>query len=135
VLLASADARAQELRPQKPLRPLMVDPCSPSGVKLATDRNARIQQCVAQGTAWVAQMPDDEQTWTMVRGAIANYLITLWRAGVLVGTKAEQAFFVRCDRTTMTQTDIDAHRLVAIYGVAPIKPAEFDVLRLSATTK
>ena len=50
------------------------------------------------------------------------------------GTKAEEAFFVKCDRTTMTQTDIDNGRLICVVGVAPVKPAEFVIVRIGLWT-
>ena len=50
------------------------------------------------------------------------------------GLREEDAFFVRCDRTTMTQADIDAGRLICLIGVAPVKPAEFVIFRISQFT-
>ena len=58
----------------------------------------------------------------------------VWRNGALEGASAEQAFFVRCDRTTMTQTDIDNGRLICQVGVAPAKPAEFVIVRIGLMT-
>ena len=55
------------------------------------------------------------------------------RAG-LMGTTPEQAFFVKCDEETNTQDDIDAGRLIAVIGIAPVKPAEFIVFRISQST-
>ena len=49
---------------------------------------------------------------------------------MLYGAKKEQAFFVRCDNTTMTQADIDNGRLIAIIGIAPVEPAEFVIFRI-----
>jgi phage tail sheath protein FI len=58
----------------------------------------------------------------------------VWRNGALEGTKAEEAFFVKCDRTTMTQDDIDNGRLIIQIGVAPVKPAEFVIIRIGLWT-
>ena len=55
-------------------------------------------------------------------------------AGGLLGAKPEDAFFVRCDRTTMTQDDIDNGRLVCLIGVAPVRPAEFVIFRIGQWT-
>lgn len=74
--------------------------------------------------------PNDEKTWARVRQTITNFLTTVWRSGALFGLKAEEAFFVRCDRTTMTQDDIDNGRLICVIGIAPVKPAEFVIFRI-----
>ena len=66
-----------------------------------------------------------------VRRSISNFLTLVWRNGGLEGTKVEEAYFVKCDRTTMTQTDIDSGRLIVVVGVAPVKPAEFVVFRIA----
>ncbi len=70
-----------------------------------------------------------EPLWIEVRRLVGNELTVLWRDGKLQGKKLEEAFFVRCDRTTMTQADLDAGRLVVLVGFAPVKPAEFVILR------
>jgi phage tail sheath protein FI len=57
--------------------------------------------------------------------------MTQFRNGALMGTRPEEAFFVKVDRTTMTQDDIDNGRLICIIGVAPVKPAEFVIFRLA----
>jgi len=75
-----------------------------------------------------------DATWTAVRTLIDDFLTTVWRTGALMGTRTEEAFFVRCGRTTMTQDDIDNGRLVCEVGVAPVKPAEFVVIRLRQKT-
>ena len=79
--------------------------------------------------------PNDPRLWAQARAAVQTFLQSLWRAGGLKGTKPEQAFFVRCDRTTMTQNDIDDGRLIIEVGVAPLKPAEFVVLRIGLWTR
>ena len=78
--------------------------------------------------------PNAEPTWARVRQVATEYLLGRWRAGDLVGARPEQAFFVRCDRTTRPQEDIDAGRLVCLVGVAPVKPAEFVMFRIGQWT-
>ena len=74
---------------------------------------------------------NDEPLWETVRRRVADGLLfPLWREGRLQGSKPEEAFFVRCDRTTMTQADLDAGRLVALVGFAPLRPAEFVIVRI-----
>ena len=58
----------------------------------------------------------------------------LWRDGALLGDKPEQAYFVRCDRTTMTQNDLDNGRMICLIGIAPVKPAEFVIVRIGLWT-
>jgi hypothetical protein len=89
-----------------------------------------VERSIDEGTQWVVFEPNDEKTWARVRQSITNFLITAWRSGALFGTKADEAFFVRCDRTTMTQDDIDNGRLICVIGIAPVKPAEFVIFRI-----
>jgi hypothetical protein len=90
-----------------------------------------IEQSIDRGTQWVVFEPNDESTWQRVRQAINTFLYGLWRAGALMGTKPDQAFFVKCDRTTMTPDDIQNGRLVAVIGLAIVRPAEFVILKFS----
>jgi phage tail sheath protein FI len=89
-----------------------------------------LERSLCRGTEWVVFEPNGEPLWTAVRGRIEQFLLTQWRAGALMGTKPEQAFYVRCDRSTMTQEDLNSGRLVVEIGVAPMRPAEFVVFRL-----
>ena len=69
-----------------------------------------------------------------MRQQVTNFLTGLWRDGALQGNTAEDAFFVRCDRSTMTQNDLDEGRLVCLIGVAPTRPAEFVIFRIGQKT-
>jgi len=89
-----------------------------------------VERSIDEGTQWVVFEPNDEKTWARVRQSITNFLTTVWRSGALFGAKADEAFFVRCDRTTMTQDDIDNGRLICVIGIAPVKPAEFVIFRI-----
>ena len=71
-----------------------------------------IEASIDRGLQWVVFEPNAEPLWARVRRSIANFLTLVWRNGALEGTKPEEAFFVKCDRTTMTQTDIDSGRLI-----------------------
>ena len=90
-----------------------------------------IEESIEEGTQWVVFEPNNEQLWGRVRATITQFLTRVWRDGALMGTKAEEAFFVKCDRTTMTQDDIDNGRLICIIGIAPVKPAEFVIFRIA----
>jgi phage tail sheath protein FI len=93
-----------------------------------------IEKSIEIGLQWVVFEPNAEPLWARVRRTIGNFLTTVWRNGALEGTKPEEAYFVKCDRTTMTQTDIDNGRLIVIVGVAPVKPAEFVIVRIGLFT-
>ncbi len=86
------------------------------------------------GLAWTVFEPNVGPLWSTVRNAVAVFLYTHWRAGGLVGAKSEQAFYVLCDRTTMTQDDIDNGRLIVMIGIAPLRPAEFVIFRIELRT-
>jgi phage tail sheath protein FI len=93
-----------------------------------------IEASIDRGLQWVVFEPNAEPLWARVRRSISNFLTLVWRNGGLEGTKPEEAYFVKCDRTTMTQTDIDSGRLIVIVGVAPVKPAEFVIVRIGLWT-
>jgi len=90
-----------------------------------------LEESIEEGTQWVVFEPNNEKLWARVRATITQFLTSVWHDGALMGTKPEEAFFVRCDRTTMTQDDIDNGRLVCIIGIAPVKPAEFVIFRIT----
>lgn len=95
---------------------------------------AYLEESIQKGLQSVVFEPNDEPLWANVRATVSDFLMTEWRSGSLVGTRPEQAFFVRCDRSTMTQDDIDNGRLVLEIGVAPTRPAEFVIVRIGAWT-
>ena len=90
-----------------------------------------IEQSIVRGVQWAVFDPNSAAASVAVTRTIEHFLWGLWKAGALAGERAEDAFFVRCDRTTMTQADIDSGTVVVIVGVAPIRPAEFVVFRIS----
>ena len=79
--------------------------------------------------------PNGEPLWAVVRQAVSNFLLTVWRSGALQGVTPDKAFFVRCDRTTMTQDDIDNGQLICLIGIAPLRPAEFVIFRIGQWTQ
>ena len=93
-----------------------------------------LEESIEEATQWVVFEPNDERLWARVRQTVSNFLTTQWENGALMGTTREEAFFVRCDRSTMTQDDIDNGRLIVEVGVAPVKPAEFIVFRIGQRT-
>jgi hypothetical protein len=93
-----------------------------------------IEASIDRGLQWVVFEPNAEPLWARVRRSVSNFLTQLWRNGALEGARVEEAYFVKCDRTTMTQTDIDQGRLICLVGVAPVKPAEFVIVRIGLWT-
>jgi phage tail sheath protein FI len=93
-----------------------------------------VEESVDEGSQWIVFENNDEFTWARVRRSIENFLTSVWRSGALMGATPDEAFQVRCDRTTMTQDDIDNGRLICLIGMAPVKPAEFVILRFSQRT-
>jgi phage tail sheath protein FI len=93
-----------------------------------------IEASIDRGLQWVVFEPNSEPLWARVQRTITNFLTVVWRSGALEGTSPEEAFFVRCDRTTMTQAEIDNGRLIVQVGVAPVKPAEFVIVRIGLWT-
>ena len=90
-----------------------------------------IERSIDEGTRWAAFEPNGEPLWNAVRASVESFLLTLFQQGAFQGTKPEDAYFVRCDRTTMTQDDIDNGRLVVLVGIAPVQPAEFVTIRIA----
>ncbi|MGB2817495.1 MAG: phage tail sheath C-terminal domain-containing protein [Burkholderiaceae bacterium] len=93
-----------------------------------------LERSIDEGTQWVVFEPNSCPLWTKAVNAIERFLLECWRSGALQGRKPEEAFFVRCDETTMTQDDIANGRLICLIGVAPIKPAEFLIFRVGQRT-
>lgn len=93
-----------------------------------------LEHSIDKGTQWVVFEPNNEALWQRVVSTIESFLFGIWKSGALMGTKPDEAYFVRCDRTTMTQDDIDNGRLVCLIGVAPAYPAEFVIFRIGQFT-
>jgi Bacteriophage tail sheath protein len=94
-----------------------------------------LEESIDEGTQWVVFEPNDESLWALVRQTVSNFLTTVWRTGALAGTTADEAFFVTCDRSTMTDDDIANGRLICVIGVAPVFPAEFVIFRIQQKTR
>jgi len=93
-----------------------------------------VEVSVDEGTHWVVFEPSDEPLWAPCG---SHHELSADRVAHrrLEGTTPEEAFFVTCDRTTMTQDDIDNGRLICLIGVAPMRPAEFVIFRIQPKTR
>lgn len=93
-----------------------------------------LERSIDEATQWAVFEPNNQMLWLKVRTAVESFLANQWRDGALMGARPEEAFFVRCDRTTMTQYDLDQGRLICLIGVAPVRPAEFVIFRIGQWT-
>ena len=93
-----------------------------------------IEESIRANTSWVVFEPNDTALWVRVQRTISVFLTGMWREGSLMGSSPEEAFFVNIGRETMSQDDIDNGRLICVIGVAPVKPAEFVIFRLTQKT-
>ena len=89
-----------------------------------------IEQSLFQGTQWVVFEPNAEPLWAQIRLDVGAFMQTLFVQGAFQGTTPAQAYFVNCDSTTTTQTDINHGIVNIIVGFAPLCPAEFVVISI-----
>jgi Bacteriophage tail sheath protein len=75
-----------------------------------------LERSVADGTRWAVFEPNGEPLWANVRRKIEDLLLNEWKKGKLLGDKPENAYFVKCDRSTMSQDDLDNGRLICLSG-------------------
>lgn len=90
-----------------------------------------IEESIAEATRWIVFEPNDRTLWKSIQRDVGAFLTRIWRDGALMGRTPEEAFFVKCDAETNPPESIDAGFVVALIGIAPIKPAEFVVFRIS----
>ena len=89
-----------------------------------------IEESLFQGLRWVVFEPNDEPLWTQIRLNVDDFMNGLFRQGAFQGASAKDAYLVKCDATTTTQGDIDRGIVNILVGFAPLKPAEFVVLKI-----
>jgi phage tail sheath protein FI len=90
-----------------------------------------LEESILNGTQWVVFEPNDDALWARIRRTIGAFLVNEWRKGALFGLTPDEAFYVKCDRETNPAEGIDAGQVICEVGIAPVKPAEFVVFRLS----
>ncbi|MEW6706073.1 MAG: phage tail sheath subtilisin-like domain-containing protein [Pseudomonadota bacterium] len=93
-----------------------------------------VEHSIDKATQWAVFEPNNERLWANIRRMVEDFLFVLWRDGALVGAKPEEAYFVRCDRTTMTQNDLDNGRMICLVGICPSRPAEYVIFRVGQWT-
>jgi phage tail sheath protein FI len=95
---------------------------------------AYLERSIDLGTQWAVFEPNGPDLWANLTRTVESFLLNEWVNGALLGEKPEKSYFVRCDRSTMTQNDLDNGRLVCLIGVAPLRPAEFVIFRIGQWT-
>lgn len=89
-----------------------------------------IEESIAISTRWVVFEPNDKPLWKLIERDVGAFLTLLWRQGALAGGSPEEAFFVKCDEETNPPDVVDSGQVVAVIGIAPVKPAEFVIFRI-----
>jgi phage tail sheath protein FI len=90
-----------------------------------------VSESIMEGTQWSVFEPNDQRLWTHLRIAAKNFLTRLWRTGALFGATPDEAFYVKCDAETNPPEVVEAGQVICEIGIAPVKPAEFVIFRLS----
>jgi phage tail sheath protein FI len=89
-----------------------------------------IEESVYRGTQWVEFEPNEESLWSQVRLNVGAFMHRLFMQGAFQGTTPKDAYFVKCDKETTTQNDMDLGRVSIVVGFAPLKPAEFVIIQI-----
>ncbi|MBI5876489.1 MAG: phage tail sheath family protein [Chloroflexi bacterium] len=92
---------------------------------------ANVEESILQGTQWIVFEPNDQVLWRQIRRDVSAFLNVVWRSGALFGATAEEAFYVKCDLETNPKELRDLGYCIVEVGMAPVKPAEFVVFRVS----
>lgn len=92
-----------------------------------------IEESIQESMRWAVFEPNDEFLWKTITRDVTAFLTIIWRGGALMGTRPQDAFFVKCDAETNTSDTIDQGMVITIVGIAPVKPAEFVIFRIQQT--
>lgn len=90
-----------------------------------------LEVSIYEGIQWAVFEPNDEPLWSLLRLNIGAFMMNLFRSGAFQGSTPDEAFFVKCDKETTTQVEIDLGKVIILVGFAPLKPAEFVIVRIS----
>jgi phage tail sheath protein FI len=89
-----------------------------------------LEESLYRGTQWVVFEPNDEPLWAQIRLNVGAFMHSLFRKGAFAGTTPREAYFVKCDKETTTATDVNQGIVNILVGFAPLKPAEFVIIRI-----
>jgi len=95
---------------------------------------AFLEHSIDRGLQWAVFEPNAEPLWTRIRDTVGDLLAAMHRLDAFAGERPEEACFVRCDASTLTEDDLDRGRAVVLVGFAPLRPAEFVILRFYQKT-
>jgi phage tail sheath protein FI len=90
-----------------------------------------VEKSIERGTQWIVFEPNDPDLWARIRRDIGAFLTNVWRSGALFGPTPAQAFYVKCDEETNPPSVRDLGQVIIEIGMAPVKPAEFVIFRIS----
>lgn len=90
-----------------------------------------VEESIQQGTQWIVFEPNDQALWARIRRDVSAFLTTVWRSGALFGLTPAEAFYVKCDEENNPTATRDLGQVVIEIGLAPVKPAEFVIFRIS----
>jgi uncharacterized protein len=93
-----------------------------------------VSESIMEGTQWSVFEPNDKMLWMRLRASVTAFLRNVYRSGALFGATESEAFYVKCDEETNPPESIEAGQVVCEIGIAPVKPAEFVIFRLSQFT-
>ncbi|MFF4801798.1 phage tail sheath family protein [Streptomyces sp. NPDC001351] len=93
-----------------------------------------VEESLQRGLQWVVFEPNDESLWQQIRLSASSYLHTLFRQGAFKGSTPREAYFVKCDSETTTDEDVANGVVNVLVGIAPVRPAEFVVVRIQQTS-
>jgi phage tail sheath protein FI len=89
-----------------------------------------IEESLYRGTQWAVFEPNDDPLWGQLRKAVGGFMQNLFRQGAFQGATPSEAYLVKCDAETTTQADIDRGIVNIVVGFAPLKPAEFVIIKI-----
>ena len=90
-----------------------------------------VEESIDEGTQWVVFEPNTPELWAKIRRNVTAFLTNVWRDGALFGETPQDAFYVKCDEELNPPESRDLGRLIVEIGMAPVKPAEFVIFRIS----
>jgi phage tail sheath protein FI len=93
-----------------------------------------VEESIQRGTQWAVFEPNDLDLWERLKRDIGAYLTNVWRTGALFGVTSPEAFFVKCDEELNPKEVRDAGQVIVHVGIAPVKPAEFVIIRIQQTS-
>ena len=129
VMVASAQLKQKAANDSLPAKVSIHNKMVPAKtIKRRVSTEEEIREKLANLVGSYSNKPNTQATWTQVMAEAQNILLPYYRTGALMGTKVEQAFYVKMGTETMAQADIANHKMILHAGIATVKPAEFTII-------